>query len=119
MAPTSLAWLPWALLATDRLAIAEDLRRAARPVAGLAAALALTALAGHTQYLHLAIATVLVYALIVARPFASAARALAGVALVAGLAIPLWFSRHDVTLDNAALLLVRDLRATQSRAAIL
>ena len=44
---------------------------------------------------------------------------LAGVALVAGLAIPLWFSRHDVTLDNAALLLVRDLRATQSRAAIL
>ena len=83
---TSLAWLPWALLATDRLAIAEDLRRAARPVAGLAAALALTALAGHTQYLHLAIATVLVYALIVARPFASAARALAGVALGVALA---------------------------------
>jgi Tfp pilus assembly protein FimT len=44
---------------------------------------------------------------------------LAGVALVAGLAIPLWFARHEVTLDNAALLLVRDLRATQSRAAIL
>ena len=44
---------------------------------------------------------------------------LAGVALVAGLAIPLWFARHEVTLDNAALLLVRDLRATQGRAAIL
>ena len=44
---------------------------------------------------------------------------LAGVALVAGLAIPLWFARHEVTLDNAALIFVRDLRATQSRAAIL
>jgi Tfp pilus assembly protein FimT len=44
---------------------------------------------------------------------------LAGVAFVAGLAIPLWFSRHEVTLDNAALLLLRDLRAAQSRAAIL
>lgn len=44
---------------------------------------------------------------------------LAAVALVAGLAIPLWFSRHDVTLDNAALLLARDLRAAQGRAAIL
>ncbi len=38
------------------------------------------------------------------------------VALVAGLAIPAWFSRHEVTLDNAALLLARDLHATQGRA---
>jgi hypothetical protein len=44
---------------------------------------------------------------------------LASVALVAGLAIPLWFSRHEVTLDNAALLFARDLRATQGRSAIL
>lgn len=41
------------------------------------------------------------------------------VALVAGVAIPAWFSRHDVTLDNAAVLLARDLRATQNRAAYL
>jgi len=44
---------------------------------------------------------------------------LAGVALIAGLAIPLWFSRHEVTLDNAALLFARDLRAAQTRAAVL
>src|SRR5205085_9318847 len=65
---TSLAWLPWALLATDRLTTADGWRRAARPAAGLAAALALTGLAGHTQYLHLEIAIVVVYALVVARP---------------------------------------------------
>jgi Tfp pilus assembly protein FimT len=44
---------------------------------------------------------------------------LAAIALVAGIAIPAWFSRHDVTLDNAALLLARDLRAVQNRAAFL
>jgi len=44
---------------------------------------------------------------------------LALVALIAGLAIPLWFGRHEVTLDNAALLLARDLRAIQNRAAFL
>jgi len=44
---------------------------------------------------------------------------LALVALLAGIAIPVWFSRHDVTLDKAALLLARDLRATQNRAAFL
>lgn len=44
---------------------------------------------------------------------------LAAIALVAGVAIPFWFGRHDVTLDNAALLLARDLRAVQNRAAFL
>jgi len=39
--------------------------------------------------------------------------------VVAGLAIPAWYARHDVTLDSAALLLARDLRATQNRAAYL
>jgi hypothetical protein len=39
------------------------------------------------------------------------------VALLAGLIIPAFFGRHTVTLDNAALLLARDLRAVQNRAA--
>lgn len=42
---------------------------------------------------------------------------LAIVAFLAGLVIPAFFSRHDVTLDNAAILLARDLRAVQNRAA--
>ena len=37
--------------------------------------------------------------------------------LVAGLAIPWWFSKPDVTLDNAAKLLARDLRGVQNTAA--
>ncbi len=37
-------------------------------------------------------------------------------ALVAGVAIPAWFARHEVTLDNAAILLARDLHAAQGRA---
>jgi len=44
---------------------------------------------------------------------------LAAIALLAGLAIPFWFGRHEVTLDNAAQLLARDLRAVQNRAAFL
>ena len=42
---------------------------------------------------------------------------LAVVALVAGVAIPTFFARHGVTLDNAAILLARDLRSVQNRAA--
>lgn len=42
---------------------------------------------------------------------------LAVVALVAGIAIPTFFARHGVTLDNAAILLARDLRSVQNRAA--
>lgn len=44
---------------------------------------------------------------------------LAAIALLAGLTIPYWFGRHDVTLDNAARLLARDLHAVQNRAAFL
>lgn len=39
------------------------------------------------------------------------------IALVASLAIPAYYSRPAVTLDNAAKLLARDLRAAQNRAA--
>ncbi len=39
-------------------------------------------------------------------------------ALVACLAIPAWFARSEITLDNAAKLLARDLREVQSIAAI-
>lgn len=42
---------------------------------------------------------------------------LAAVALIAGIAIPSFFARHAVTLDNAAILLARDLRSVQNRAA--
>jgi acyl-coenzyme A thioesterase PaaI-like protein len=42
---------------------------------------------------------------------------LAGIALLAGIAIPTFFARHDVTLDNAAILMARDLRTVQNRAA--
>ncbi|MFT4538630.1 MAG: Tfp pilus assembly protein FimT [Planctomycetota bacterium] len=36
---------------------------------------------------------------------------------ISSVAIPAWFGRSDVTLDNAARLLARDLRAAQNRAA--
>lgn len=42
---------------------------------------------------------------------------LALVALIAGVAIPTYFARTAVTLDNAAVLLARDLRSVQNRAA--
>lgn len=42
---------------------------------------------------------------------------LAVVALIAGIAIPTFFARHGITLDNAAILLARDLRSVQNRAA--
>lgn len=42
---------------------------------------------------------------------------LAVVALIAGVSIPAFFARHAVTLDNAAILLARDLRSVQNRAA--
>ena len=42
--------------------------------------------------------------------------ALACMAIVAGLAIPAFFSMHGVTLDNAARLLARDLRVAQNMA---
>ncbi|MCK6570192.1 GspH/FimT family protein [Myxococcota bacterium] len=41
---------------------------------------------------------------------------LVGIAFVAGWAIPAFFSQPDVTLDNAANLLVRDVRTAQNRA---
>jgi hypothetical protein len=81
----SLAWLPWVLLATDRTLAAGSLRRAARPMAGLAAALGLCALAGHTQYLYMAVAAAGLYALVVARPWVRAVWLL--VAVVGGLLV--------------------------------
>ena len=44
---------------------------------------------------------------------------LALVAGAAGLAIPAYFGRHGVTLDNAALLLAQELRMAQNRSAYL
>lgn len=41
------------------------------------------------------------------------------IAVVASVAIPFYFSRPDVTLENAAILLAKDLRAAQNRAAFL
>ncbi len=38
-------------------------------------------------------------------------------ALVSSLAIPAWFGRSSVTLDNAAIVMARDLRNAQNRAA--
>lgn len=43
--------------------------------------------------------------------------ALVVLSIVASFAIPAWFSRSEVTLDNAALLLASDLRDVQNRAA--
>ena len=45
--------------------------------------------------------------------------ALAILSIVAALAVPAYFDRHEVTLENAATQLARDLRATQNRAAYL
>lgn len=43
---------------------------------------------------------------------------LAALSLIASVAIPAYFARPAVTLDNAARLLARDLRETQNRAAL-
>ena len=43
--------------------------------------------------------------------------AVVAIAVVAGIAIPMHFGRSEVTLENAAILLARDLRATQNNAA--
>ncbi len=45
--------------------------------------------------------------------------ALATIAIVAAFAVPAFFNRSEVTLENAAVLLVKDLRAAQNRAAYL
>jgi hypothetical protein len=44
---------------------------------------------------------------------------LCAVALAALVAIPAFFSRHDITLDNACKLVVKDMRSAQNRAAFL
>jgi prepilin-type N-terminal cleavage/methylation domain-containing protein len=43
--------------------------------------------------------------------------ALLAITVVAALAIPAWFERHEVSLENAAQMLARDLRSTQNQAA--
>jgi len=43
--------------------------------------------------------------------------ALVAIAIVAGIAIPMHFARAEVTLENAGVLLARDLRAAQNGAA--
>jgi hypothetical protein len=98
---SSLAWLPWALLAADRAIGADRWRNALRPVALLAFTLALCGLAGHTQYLHMGIALVAVYSTATARPLSRSLRPLAGVALGLGLSaaqlLPAWhLSRHSM-----------------------
>lgn len=45
--------------------------------------------------------------------------ALALISIVAAIAIPVHFSRGDVTLENACVLMARDLRAAQNRSAYL
>jgi hypothetical protein len=42
---------------------------------------------------------------------------LALIALVTGIAVPAFFAQPEVTLDNACILLVRDIRSAQNRAA--
>jgi hypothetical protein len=98
---SSLAWLPWALFATDRAIAADGLREAVRPLVGIGIALGLCGLAGHTQYLHMGIALVVAYAVATARPWRRSLRILAGVLLALALAavqlLPTWFlSRHSM-----------------------
>lgn len=83
---TSLAWLPWALLATDRAARAATWRASLRPAAGLAAALGLCALAGHTQYLFMISAACAGWSLVVAAPYRRVLAVAAGVVAGHGVA---------------------------------
>jgi hypothetical protein len=98
---SSLAWLPWALFATDRAIAADGLREAVRPLVGIGIALGLCGLAGHTQYLHMGIALVAAYAVATARPWRRSLRVSVGVLLALALAavqlLPTWFlSRHSM-----------------------
>ena len=98
---TALAWLPWALLATDRALAAPRFGEALRPMICLGFALALCGLAGHPQYLHMGIALVAAYAVMTARPWRRSPRVLAGVALGLALSavqlLPTWsLSRHSM-----------------------
>jgi Tfp pilus assembly protein FimT len=43
---------------------------------------------------------------------------LAGIGAIAAVAVPIWFGRAPVTLDNAAMLLARDLRGAQNLAVV-
>jgi hypothetical protein len=115
---TALAWLPWALLATDRSLAAPRFGEALRPLIGLGFALALCGLAGHPQYLHMGIALVAAYAAMTARPWRRSPRVLVGVALGLALAaaqlLPAWsLSLHSMRagglsfLEAAALSLPR------------
>jgi hypothetical protein len=98
---TALAWLPWALLATDRALAAPRFGEALRPLICLGFALALCGLAGHPQYLHMGIALVAAYAAMTARPWRRSLRVLFGVALGLALAaaqlLPAWsLSLHSM-----------------------
>ncbi len=98
---TALAWLPWALLATDRALAAPRFGEALRPLICLGFALALCGLAGHPQYLHMGIALVAAYAVMTAQPWRRSPRVLAGVALGLALSavqlLPTWsLSRHSM-----------------------
>ncbi len=100
-----LAWLPWALFAADRALAAQRFREALRPLIGLGFALALCGLAGHTQYLHMGIALVAAYAVMMARPWRRSLRIPAGVllglALSAAQLLPTWFlSRHSMRAEG-------------------
>jgi hypothetical protein len=102
---SSLAWLPWALLATDRAIEAHRFGEAVRPLAGLGVALGLCGLAGHTQYLHMGIALVAAYAVMTARPWRRSLRIPAGIVLGIAFAavqlLPTWFlSRHSMRAEG-------------------
>jgi hypothetical protein len=118
---SSIAWLPWALLAADRALGADRWRNALRPVALLAFTLALCGLAGHTQYLHMGIALVVGYSLATARPVSRTLRPLAGVALGLGLAaaqiLPAWhLSRHSMRAGGLSLAAAAEVSLPWSKA---
>ena len=85
---TAMAWFPWALLAAHLTV--DDARSSGRGarwgIAGLAVSLALVALAGHTQYLHMVLAAVALFGLALCRSVLAALRLAAGGVLGLGLA---------------------------------
>ena len=85
---TAMAWVPWALIATDVVVDPPEGRTGRRAIPALAAAVALVALAGHTQYLHMTLALVATYATVAVvrvRAWARALHVVAGMALGLGL----------------------------------
>lgn len=84
---TAMAWFPWALLGAHLAASSSKTARASRwSPAGVALCLALVALAGHTQYLHMVLAAVAIYAVATVRTWLGVARLVSGAVLGLGIA---------------------------------